>query len=202
MLPTSSCAEESASCRASRSPTSTVRVTTLRPTGLEARSSSTAASKSLEGRANITIVVMSSLLWRNRRTVSRPMPRDAPVTSAVLVIVFLLRAQEEARHAQISGRGDLEVHVRAVDEVHVVAGVGDQGRVLGVDLPVLLRLLVGGGEIGLRELLRQLDVAQTIALERAGDSLRLGVDGGHGERDRGHQRDVRVLGLDEGLEVA
>src|SRR5699024_9199826 len=145
---------------------------------------STASSTSLALGANITMVVMSSLLWMKRRTVSRPIPREAPVTRAVLVIVFLLRAQEEARHAQISGRGDLEVHVRAVDEVHGMAGICDEGRVLREHLAVLLRLLMRGGEIRLGELLRQLHVAQPVALERPGDRVRVRVDRGHGEGDR------------------
>src|SRR5699024_12608226 len=118
------------------------------------------------------MVVMSSLLWMKRRTVSSPMPREASGTRAVLVIVFLLRAQEEARHAQISGRGDLEVHVRAVDEEHRMAGVGDEGRILREHRAGLLRLLVSGDEIRLGELLRQLHIAQPVALERSGDRTR------------------------------
>src|SRR5699024_7101374 len=83
-------------------------------------------SSASEARANITTVVISSLLRMNRRVVSRPMPRDAPVTSAVLLIVVLLRAQEEPGHLQIGLGGHLEVLVVALDEVDRVPEVRHQ----------------------------------------------------------------------------
>src|SRR5690625_7844393 len=104
---------------------------------------------------------MSSWLRMNRRAVSRPMPRDAPVTSAVLLIVVLLGSQEESCHLEIRLGRDLEVLVRAFDDVDREPMVGDEGGVLRVlDLllhSAVMRLLAARS----CALLGQLDGSQT-----------------------------------------
>src|SRR5699024_8364041 len=105
--------------------------TRRRPIGSSFARAATLFSKSSEARANITTVVISSLLRMNRRVVSRPMPREAPVTSAVLLIVVLLGPQEEPCHLEIGLGGHLQVLVGALDEVHGAAEVRHQRGVLG-----------------------------------------------------------------------
>src|SRR5690625_1523185 len=154
-----------ASCSAVRFPTSTVEVSIFFSCGLWLRSSCTFRVKSSESRAIITTVVMSLSAANRRRLVSRPIPFEAPVTNAVLLIFALVFLKKVRGQPDIHRSGDLEVLAGSLDEVHRLAGHCHERGVLGEHLVIGHRVLVGLLQMRLVELLRQLHVAQAIALQ-------------------------------------
>src|SRR5882757_3173026 len=129
------------------------------PYGFVARSSLTATSKSSDGRESTITSVTSLSARKNSRTVARPMPFDAPVTMIDLLIVCLV-SEQVAGELDVDPRGDLEVAVGAFDEAHVESRDSAKRRVLGERDTHLTRVRVRGHQRRLRELLRQLYVAQ------------------------------------------
>src|SRR5699024_11676449 len=89
---------------------------------------------SSESRPSSTTVVTSWSASSRLRIVSIPIPFDAPVTNAVLLIFTLVFLQEVGREPHVYGSCHLEVLTGAIDEVHGLAGNCHQGRVLGEDL--------------------------------------------------------------------
>src|SRR4051794_32156360 len=140
---------------ASRSATSTAYGATVLPCGLSPSSCFTAARNSSDSRASMTTVRTSLSASKNRRTVARPMPFDAPVTISVLppaLVSVVLAAEQEVRQSHVGLRRHLEVAVGAVQEVHLGARDRAQRRVLGEREPFALGVRVGGDERRLVEL--------------------------------------------------
>src|SRR5699024_11289250 len=105
------------------------------------------------------------MLWSIRSTVAFPMPREEPVTRAVLVIIYLSFLHQESRQPNIYWCCYLEVLVTSVDELYVAARFSHQRRVLGEDKLVRLRKFVRVLKIRIEELMRKLDVPESDQVE-------------------------------------
>src|SRR5699024_6124016 len=126
----------------SRSPTSRARGSSRVPAGAAGSSAAIASWRASAERETSTTVPTPVSSRSRRRAVSSPMPREAPVIRAVrdrrptveawtwCSDIALLLPQQELRQAHVGGGGDLEVPIGAGQDVHRMAGVGDEGRVL------------------------------------------------------------------------